>query len=159
MKKSFLVLAQANSFQSLVSQKIFKAGLTLSAVVCLLFCVSCKKDPPARDQFIATYSVVEACPSGNSNYTVSISTSTKSEEAVLINNFADLGTSATVDATVSGTSITIPSQTLNITATSGQRVAVSLSGTGTISGTTLSVSYSYSIGTTGETCTMNCTKK
>jgi hypothetical protein len=158
MKKSFLFLANANFFQPLMAQNRLKTYLTLSSIVCLMFCVSCKKDPPARDQFIATYSVVEACPSGNSNYTVSISASTKSEEAVLINNFADLGTSATADATVSGSSITIPSQTLNVTF-NGQRVAVSLSGTGTISGTTLSISYSYSIGTTGETCTMNCTKK
>ena len=153
-------------FASTESNGLKLAHMPISCQSCFLvvflttltFFASCKKDPPARDQFIATYSVVEACPSGNSNYTVSVSASTKSEEALLINNFGDLGTSATVDATASGNSLTIPSQTLNITS-SGIRVAVTLSGSGTISGNSLSLTYSYSIGTTGESCTMNCTKK
>jgi hypothetical protein len=158
MKKSFFSLGSVSLNQSLVSQNFLKTCLTLSSFLGLMFLMSCKKDAPARDQFIATYSVVEACPSGNSNYTISISTSVKSEDAVLINNFADLGTSATVDGTISGSNITIPSQTLNITI-QGQRVAVTLSGSGTISGASLNMSYAYSIGTTGETCSMNCTKK
>lgn len=126
--------------------------LALLLLACLTVSPGCKKDTDDREKFLATYSVVESCNSGNYNYEISINTSETADNAVLISNFADFGVSAA--ATVSGNNITIPQQTVT-----AMGLAVSFSGSGTLNGSSLSITYSYNVGGQGETCAMTCTKK
>ncbi len=105
-----------------------------------------------RAKFFGTYNVVESCNvSGNFNYQISITTSAASASSVIINNFYGVGAAAT--ATVSGSAITIPNQTVDV-----QGNPLTLSGSGQISGNILTLSYTIS-GGGSETCTATCTKQ
>ena len=115
---------------------------------------SCKKEKtPDRDKFLATYAVVEPCSSGNYTYSSSITTSSTSESEVLISNFGDFGES--VRGTVSGSNLTIATQTLN----SGGTAVTINGGSGAINGNILTINYAYSVATDSENCSMNCTKQ
>jgi hypothetical protein len=107
---------------------------------------------PARDKFLAQYTVAENCPSGNYTYDINVVSGSSSDDAVVLNNFGDFGVA--INGTVNGTALTIPNQ--NITA---QGIAISINGTGNISNNLLIINYSYNFAGGGETCSMNCTKR
>lgn len=128
-------------------------------LIALLFATAllapgCKKDKEdERLQFLGTYSVVENCPSfGVNNFDMTVTSSATAENAVVISNFGDFGVSVT--GTVSGNNLTIPLQTLT-----AQGAALNVSGSGTINGLSLTISYTFSLGSQGESCSMTCTKK
>lgn len=128
------------------------------ATMLLLFTsltVGCKKDKePDRDKFLGTYGVVENCPTfGTSNYDITITSSASAENAVIVNNFAGLP-SLNVTGNVSGSNLTIPLQTVTVNGS-----AVSINGSGTLSGLSLTLTYTFSISGSGETCSMTCTKR
>ena len=82
----------------------------------ILFLTSCNKDAapvdPAlddRDKYIGTWTCVET-PAAKVSYTVTISKNPSSSTEVLISNFNILGTDTKPYATISGTSLTIPTQ-------------------------------------------------
>ncbi len=107
-----------------------------------------------RAKFIGTYSTAESCtPGGNFNYTLTVTTSGTGVSNVILNNFYGVGAIAT--ATVSGSSITIPNQIINITGLG----AVTASGSGQISGNIMTISYSLVWGTDSDACTATCTKQ
>ena len=106
----------------------------------------------SREKFIAQYTVTESCPSGNFSFEINIVAGSSDETAIIINNLGDFG--AAVNATVNGSSVTIPNQ--NITS---QGIAVSINGSGSINGNLLIINYSYNFSGGGETCSMNCTKR
>ena len=105
-----------------------------------------------RAQFIGTYSVSESCTSGNYTYNVTVSNSSTGATAIIIGNFGDYSTN--VNATVDGDNITIPNQTNQVGG-----FPLTFSGTGQISGTILTISYTVSDGTNTDTCTKTCTKQ
>lgn len=126
----------------------------LLLLTCIGFFLSCSKDDSNdRDKFLGTYTVNESCPSGNSNYEITISSSAQDSKSILINNFGGSLTSAI--ASVSGNNISIPNQVLNL---QGNSVTIN-SGTGSINGNILTITYGFSFGTLTESCTMTCTKK
>jgi len=114
----------------------------------------CKKDKEAdREKFLAVYSMVESCPSGNSNYDMTIAASASGDNAVVITNFGDFfGVSIT--GTVSGNNLSIPQQNVTV-----QSLAVGVSGSGTLNGNSLAITYTYTVLGQAETCSMTCTKK
>lgn len=134
--------------------KHFTAFLTVLLAMSALFLSSCEKESePDRDKFLGAYSVVDNCPSfGVSNFDISISESAVSNTSVVISNFGGFGVSVT--GSVSGNTLNIPQQTVTF-----QGAALGLSGTGSLSGLSLIISYSFSIGGAGETCSMTCTKR
>ncbi|MDX2283453.1 MAG: hypothetical protein NW241_04790 [Bacteroidia bacterium] len=105
----------------------------------------------AREKFIATYNVNEACPSGNFTYSITITASSTGTNGVIVSNFGNFG--QPVNGTVNGSSISIPSQTVTASG-----VAVTVNGTGSINGTILTINYQYNFAGGGESCTMNCSK-
>lgn len=106
--------------------------------VCTLLLSGCKKDeevPDLRESFVGNYAVKETSPTiGESDYSITISKSADGSN-IEIANFAGL-LKKKVQATVNGKTITIPTQTF----TSGN-VQITISGTGTLNGNTLSYSY------------------
>ncbi len=106
-----------------------------------------------RSKFIASYSVQENCsPGGNFNYVMTINSSATGVSNVVLNNFYGVG--ATVVGSVSGSSITIASQTVTVNS-----VAVNVSGSGQLNGNILTLSYTVSAGTEADNCTSTCTKQ
>ncbi|MCB0663005.1 MAG: hypothetical protein KDC24_09710 [Saprospiraceae bacterium] len=123
---------------------------SIFAVVCSLFFISsCKKDEELdRVKFIGTYGAVETCNSGNDSYDIVITASSTGDDKIVISNlYAFPGT---LVASVSGNNITIASQAVqNIT----------YSGSGSLNGNTLTISFSVTDGSNADNCTSICTKK
>ena len=105
-----------------------------------------------RTKFIATYSVTEACTSGSYTYVMSMASSASGVNKVVINNFADLGITAT--GTVNGKTLTIDNGTADV-----QGVTVSYQGSGQINGNILTLTYTYSGSFGSDSCTSTCTKQ
>lgn len=107
---------------------------------------------PARDKFLGSYSVQEACGSGNYTYDISIVTSASGDLKVIINNLGDFTLTINAAATVNGSNITIDNATYN---------NATLTGSGSISGNLLTITYTITDNATGasDQCTMTCTKQ
>lgn len=106
-----------------------------------------------RSKFLASYNVSESCNiTGNFNYTISINTSATGVTKVVISNFYGVG--ATVTGDVNGTSVTIPSQLVNVNS-----IGYNFSGSGQVNGNILTLSYTAVVGADSETCTATCTKQ
>ncbi|MCB0581423.1 MAG: hypothetical protein KDD10_19190 [Phaeodactylibacter sp.] len=126
-----------------------KSLFSLAAAILVLSAFGCKKDEElARIKFLGAYSVVETCGSGNDSYEIIIIESGSSDNAIVINNLYDFGES--VSATVSGNSVTIPSQLLS---------GITYSGNGTISGSTLTINFTVSDSVDSDNCNAICTRK
>jgi hypothetical protein len=96
---------------------------------------------------LGSYNVNENCTSGNYNYSISIVESSSSDDAIIINNFGDY--SVNVRATVSGNNV-------NLNDTQG---GITFSGSGNLSGNTLSIIYTASSGGDTDNCTKTCIKQ
>lgn len=107
---------------------------------------------PARDKFIAQYTVSESCPSGNYTYEVNIVPGASADNAIIINNLG--GSASAINATVDKSSVSIPNQNITI-----QGLAISVNGSGSINGNLLIINYTFNFAGGGETCSMNCTKR
>jgi hypothetical protein len=127
---------------------------TLSLII-----TSCSKDDnnDARDNFLGTYGVNETftltvtsvAVTGTDTYDIIIAKSTTKANVILISNFANLY--ETAEATVSGNTFAINSQTVD-----DQSSVAGLSGSGSLSGTSLTISYILD-GYWSGSCT--CTKR
>ena len=100
-----------------------------------------------REKFLGSYNVNENCSSGNYSYAISITPSTSNETQVIITNFYESGDN--VRATVSGSSIEFNDTQSGIT----------YSGTGTISGNTLTIIYTASAAGQTDNCTKTAIKQ
>lgn len=127
---------------------------TLSTVAVFSSCQPDEQPAPAdeRDVYVAAWTVNEhSSQIGASTYTVHINKSTSNASQVLIENFYNLGFSFKATADISGTTITIPQQTLN----SNQ-----LHGSGTKTGAnSISLTYYMNDGSTIDTCTATLTRQ
>jgi hypothetical protein len=103
-----------------------------------------------RTKFLGTYSVSETCGGATDTYSSNITTSTTSVTAVRISNFWGAFANL-VNATVEGNALTIPSQ-------QPDNDGFSVSGTGTISGNTLTITYTVAGGGGTQSCTATYTK-
>lgn len=113
--------------------------------------VSCKKDE--REKFLGTYSVNESCGLGNVSYQMTVSASSSSDDGVLMANFGGFSTAVSVSGNINKSAITIPNQNISIGGNT-----VSLSGTGALNGTILTIAYTFSVGGGSDNCTATCTK-
>jgi len=104
-----------------------------------------------RSNYPGSYNVSSTCTSGNTTYSSTITTSGTSSDGIIIGNFGDA--SLNVNATVSGHSITIPSQT--------PIAGVTVSGSGTFNGKAivLTISYTATSGLGTDSCTDTFTKQ
>lgn len=102
------------------------------------------------NKFVGSYNVVETCGTGNDNYTITITKSSTGDYKILISNFFNTFGSTVVNADVSQSNVTIPSQTIT---------GITVNGSGSMSGTTLNLSYTVSSSAGQTSCTAVCTKQ
>lgn len=124
-------------------------SILIALVSISIFSISaCKKEEtPDRNKFLGTYDVNENCSSGNDAYSITVSSSTTSEDDIIVTNLykANQG----VRATVSGSNI-------NINDTKG---GVTYSGSGSISGNTFTIIFTASAGVQSDNCTATAIKQ
>lgn len=109
---------------------------------------SCDKDESdPRDAFVGSWRVKENCSQYEYTYNMTITKSTSDGQAILASNFS--GASDIVTVKVSGNTFTIPQQTVN---------GVGLSGSGTINGTNLTMSYLITGSSSNANCSASATK-
>ena len=139
---------------------IIMSKITILALLLITSSIftGCNKDkaPDPRDIFVATYSVTETWTENGQSlnkpaFTMSVEKSTQQADKLLLINFANYGAGTTAEATVSGTNITIPQQTLSN--------SKSITGTGTLSDPTLTFSYTESINSTSIVINATAKKK
>ncbi|MFK7810335.1 MAG: hypothetical protein AB8F74_21200 [Saprospiraceae bacterium] len=129
-------------------QLTFKLLLVCLISSTLFMTTSCKDDDtPDREAFLGTYNVNENCDSGNWTYAISVTESSNDEDAVVISNFGDYGVN--VRATVSGESITF----------NDTQESITFSGSGNVSGSTLTIIYTASAAGNTDSCTKTCIKQ
>lgn len=121
--------------------------------VCLVassfFLTGCKEDEPDRDKFIGTYAVSEVCTAnGTITYNIDITAGASSDDAVVISNFGDFDIDA--NATVSGNDLTL---------TNPFPAGETLTATGTIAGSVLTINYNAELTGFVDDCVMTCTKQ
>jgi len=119
---------------------------------------SCDKvsEPDIRDAFVATYGVTETWTENSKTMTkpifsMYIDKSSRRQDLVLLNNFANYGAGITAEATINGNNLIISQQTLPN--------SKGITGTGTLSGTTLSLSYTESYNNISISITATAVKK
>lgn len=143
-------------------KKVFKPFMMMATVAGILAVSSCTKTcdegyegsdckTEVRAKFLGNYHGTEQCTAGNDEYNVVIAASSTDVVKVTISNVYNQGFTAT--ASVSGSSLTIESQTV----VSG----VVVSGTGSVSGDGKNLTLTYSIGdgTTNNSCTFTGEKQ
>ncbi|HTE33610.1 MAG TPA: hypothetical protein VK666_24680 [Chryseolinea sp.] len=119
-------------------------GFLISFIIITLFglaLASCGSDdeptePDTRPQFVGEYAVEEVNPTTSAEYAYDITIVNGANGDLEISNFGDVF-NVPVKATVKGTALTIKSQTFN---GSGGHTAT-VSGSGTLSGNTLTFTY------------------
>ncbi len=129
--------------------------LALTLTTLLIF-NSCKKEETDdRDAFEGTWLVSETwsnpSQAGTDSYDIIITKSSSTSNGIIISGLGGLAYSFTVNATVSGTALTITNQTIN-----SMGDLWNISGSGNISGNTLIFNYYVLDGWTGS-CT--CSKR
>lgn len=100
------------------------------------------------EKFIGTYTTTSPCVAGAS-WNTSVATSSTSKKKVVITNIGGLGSSATVTADVNGSTIQIPSQ--SAIDSDGDSWTIS-STSGTLSGTSMNITVTYTFGVSNLTC-------
>ncbi|TVR84688.1 MAG: hypothetical protein EA412_00235 [Chitinophagaceae bacterium] len=133
-------------------QILFRTFLIALFSICIISITGCNKDedePPAREKFFGTYNVNENCSFGNDNYTVTITASSASEDAVVISNFYNIGVAVRANVSSSGTE-------LNYNDTQD---GINFSGSGSISGNTLTLIFTASQGGATDNCTATAIKQ
>lgn len=129
-------------------QLTFKLILVCLFSSTLFLFPGCNKDDTlAREKFLGAYNVNENCDSGNWNYAISIIESSNSDDAIVISNFGDY--SVNVRATVSGDNINF----------NDTQDGITFSGSGSISGNTLTIIYTASSAGYTDNCTKTCIKQ
>jgi hypothetical protein len=103
----------------------------------------------ARDKFLGTYQVTEACTSGDYSYSIIITESSTSIDAIVIGNFGNFSTTVNLVATVNSSSDISFQYTQD---------GVTFAGGGTLTGNTMTLTYQASGGFT-DSCTMTCLKQ
>ncbi|GIV33180.1 MAG: hypothetical protein KatS3mg031_0715 [Chitinophagales bacterium] len=112
------------------------------------------------DKFVGTYKLNENCPSGSiTDWPTSIDASNTTINKILITGFGGFdcaGTAIVVEATVNGKDITIVA---NQSFCGGDLVINSGSGSMNATNTAITITYSYTLSGSSETCTGTYTKQ
>ena len=130
----------------------------LFILVTLITFWSCTEDNSLdnRDNYVASYNVTETWTENSivqskPAYSMTILKSSLFEDKVLLSNFANYGIGVTAEATINGTSLTIPQQTLP-----NQKGIV---GSGTLADPVLNFTYTETLGTNSVQVTATATKR
>lgn len=110
----------------------------------------------AAANMAGSYAVADVCGSSTTNYTETVSSSSTTNNRIITTRFANyINTSVYME--ISGSSVNIPSQTIS---GSGNPAATrTFSGSGSVSGNTISITYTEVTGSSTITCTATYTKQ
>ena len=103
-----------------------------------------------RAKFLGLYNVTETCPCEVYSYQFTISAGSSSATAIIIDNISHWGP---VNGTVSGNSLTIPTQQAF-----DSGFSITVTGSGQLSGNILNMSYTLSADGESDSCTAVCTR-
>jgi hypothetical protein len=130
--------------------------LIISSSVLIISCAPEDTSTPTptdvREKWVGTYSCEETENAANvTTFDINISKNTSVSDGLIISNFYNIGSQYSLNATLSGNSITIPTQTLN---------GFKITGSGTTSGTTkINFSYTVQAGGNNSSCTAIATQQ
>jgi hypothetical protein len=156
--------------------------LTMIAIVTVLFYNSCSDDPckdvicnnggscldgtcvcatgyegsdcstKSNAKFVGNYSAIDVCSSGTYTYSPTIAASSAVVNGLILTNFGGFGTNLTATATVDGSTITVPSQSLG---------GINISGSGTLNAAQNQIQFTYTAndGTNSDNCTSTWDKQ
>jgi hypothetical protein len=134
-----------------------KTKLLLIPFLAIGFLTACQPEEEptpadARDPFVDQWTCAEnSSQIGATSYTVHINKSTSSNTQIQLENFYNIGFTFKANATVSGTSVTIPTQQYN---------GNDLHGSGSKTGpNTITLTYYMDNGSTIDTCTATLTRQ
>ena len=102
-----------------------------------------------RDKFFSDYSVSETCGSGTWEYTLTITPEEDDDRGIILGNLGGWETPANVRAEVEGSDISF----------NDVQNGILFSGTGTLSGNTLTIVYDAAVGGNIDACVAICTKQ
>lgn len=137
-------------FHKTYAMKLLKTkSYVLIFFISIFSFISCEKEEPVldREKFLGSYNVSESCTSGTYSFAISITESSTSDDIIIINNFADY--QLNIRATVDGSNITF----------NETQQGVSFSGSGNISGNSLTIIYTASVSGATENCTKTCIRQ
>jgi hypothetical protein len=139
-------------------QLMKKKYLLVFMLVAMTTIWSCTKDNSLdnRDNYVATYSVTETWTENSvvqskPAFAMTIQKSSLYIDKILLNNFANYGTGITAEATIEGTAITIPQQTLSN--------SKGIIGTGTLADPVLTFTYTETLGSNSVIVTATANKR
>lgn len=115
-------------------------------------------DSVSREKFLATYNVVDICPSGTYNYTSTIATTTAGIEKVIIRQYGGYFAGASqleVVGTVEGNKLNIAQQTISF---NNQSFVVDAA-SATLTGNSFALTYKLTVDGVAETCAATFTKQ
>ncbi|MCX7767954.1 MAG: hypothetical protein N2110_02900 [Flavobacteriales bacterium] len=108
-----------------------------------------KCDPTGTvNKFVGIYNGSESCTSGNDTYSLEIEAGT-SEYTIKIKNLYNAGATFVINANVSQKNITIPNQTVS---------GITVNGSGSLNGNSLSLTFSLSGAAGSDNCTFTGSK-
>lgn len=132
-----------------MKKDIFKFGVFFLLLTTSIVALSgCKDEEPNKADFIGNYSVMDVCNGDDATYVIMIGDVSGSEDAVTIKNLWDW--EETMNGTISGNTITIPSQLSD---------GLTFSGSGELSGNTLVITYTAVDNVGTENCVASATKQ
>ncbi len=141
-------------------KKMFKSFIAIAVIGAVTTVASCTKTcdsgyegddckTETRAKFIGQFTGPETCTIGNDNYTITVGRSSTDALKITFANVYNQGFTAV--ATVDGSSFTVETQSI--------ATDVTVSGTGTLSGNTLTFTYTVvTVGSASNTCTFTGTK-
>jgi PKD repeat protein len=130
-------------------QSTITKTVTVKSLACNLGYEGTDCTTESRTKFIGNYSGSEACNSGNDTYGLGITVNATNIDKITISNI--YGGGYTVVATVIGNTFNVPLQATNIP-------TVSISGSGSISGNSLTFNFTITDGSNSATCIYSGTK-
>lgn len=130
------------------SKKIIRSVLFFSAIT--LFLIACTKTDTVttstsdRDKFVGTWIATTTGPSGQLNFTLTITASNSAPDQILLRNFDLTGSTAYIAASVSGVNLTMQSTLIG---------SDRYDGSGSIASSIITFNYTVDDGQTIETRT------
>ncbi len=97
-------------------------------------------------KFVGAYSAIDVCSSGTYQYNSTIAASSTTINGLIITNFGGFGSTLTAIATVDGSNVTVPSQSLG---------GVNVSGSGVLNSAATQIQFTYTAndGVNSDNCT------
>ena len=120
----------------------------LAIFVMAIVLFGCKKESD-REKFLGAYQANENCSSGNYNYSMTVIESSVTDDGLVLQNMGNFTPAININATVTGDNLSI----------NDTKDGITITGTGSISGNTLTIIYTAASGGVTDNCTATFIKQ